>query len=339
VTFSENRNVGADDDPVGDWVELTNIGSVTIDISGYKLFDNDNTHAFVVVPTGTTLAPGGFFAIYVFQTFGLGAPDMARLFDPSGTLIDLYSWTTHAMGTYGRCPDGTGPFVDAPPSRGAPNNCGGGTGGAGGMGGTSGAGGLAGNEFPWPGTDTVIMVDDVGEWASNLSGLSYQPGTATDPAVLWAIDNGASKLYRLLWNGTTWGSDPLNSWGIGKTIHYPTGAGDPDSEGVSKAEWADSAIYVSTERDNDNNTVNRVSILRYDTTASGTDLTATNEWDVTADLPAMGINLGLETITYIPDTALVAGGFIDQSTNAPYAPSSYPKHSTGLFFVSSSRMA
>jgi hypothetical protein len=333
------NEVESNGDPVGDWVELTNTGATTADISGWKLKDNDDTHAFVVVPGGTSLAPGGFFFIYVFQTFGLGAPDMARLFDPAGNLVDSYSWTTHATGTYGRCPDGTGPFVDSTPTQGAPNACGGGAGGAAGVGGVGGGaggvggGGLAANEFPWPGTDTVVTVDDSGEFASNLSGLSYQPATTTAPAVLWGIQNGPSKLYRLLWNGSTWESDPANSWGAGKTIHYLDGLGDPDSEGVSKAEFADSSIYVSTERDNDNNQVNRFSVLRYDTSASGADLTATNDWELTADLPAMGINLGLEAITYIPDTALVAGGFFDEATNATYDPSSYPNHGTGLFFV------
>jgi hypothetical protein len=192
---------------------------------------------------------------------------------------------------------------------------------------------MAANEFPWPGTDTVITVDDAGAFASNLSGLSYQPATATDPAVLWAIQNGPSKLYRLLWNGTTWESDPTSDWGAGKTIHYLDGTGDPDSEGVTKAEFADTSIYVSTERNNDDNQVNRFSVLRYDTTAGGTDLTALNDWELTPDLPAMGINLGLEAITYVPDTALVAGGFFDESKNAPYDPASYPDHGPGLFFV------
>jgi Lamin Tail Domain len=333
------NEVESNGDPVGDWVELTNTGASTADISGWKLKDNDDTHAFVVVPSGTSLAPGGFFRIYVFQTFGLGAPDMARLFDPAGNLVDSYSWTTHATGTYGRCPDGTGAFVDSTPTPAAPNACGGGAGsggvGAAGAGGSGGTGGLAGNEFPWPSTDPVITVDDSGEFASNLSGLSYQPATSSEPDVLWGIQNGPSKLYRLLLNPVTqtWESDTANDWGAGKTIHYLDGTGDPDSEGVSKAELADAAIYVSTERDNDNNQVNRFSVLRYDTTAAGTDLTATNDWELTPDLPAMGINLGLEAITYIPDTALVAGGFFDEAASVPYDPSRYPNHGTGLFFV------
>jgi len=331
------NEIESNGDAVGDWVELTNISAATVDISGWKLKDNDDTHAFVVVPDGTTLVPGGFFFIYVFQTFGLGAPDTARLFDPASNLVDSFSWTTHAVGTLSRCPDGTGPFIDTTPTQGAANACsGGGAGGADGgvdTGGATGTGGMAANEFPWPGTDTVITVDDAGAFASNLSGLSYQPATATDPAVLWGIQNGPSKLYRLLWNGTTWESDPSNSWGAGKTIHYLDGTGDPDSEGVSKAEFADTSIYVSTERDNDNNQVNRFSVLRYDTTAGGADLTALNDWELTADLPAMGINLGLEAVTYVPDTALVAGGFFDEAKNAPYDPAAYPDHGTGIFFV------
>ena len=70
------------------------------------------------------VAGGGWpsSAIYgKFQTFGLGAPDSARLYDPAGNLVDSYSWTTHAVGTYGRCPDGTGsPSSDSTPTPGAP---------------------------------------------------------------------------------------------------------------------------------------------------------------------------------------------------------------------------
>ena len=47
----------------------------------------------------------------------------------------------------------------------------------------------------------------------------------------------------------------------------------------------------------------------------------------------MGANLGLEAITWVPDTYLVASGFIDESTGAAYDPSRYPGHGTGLFFV------
>jgi len=49
----------------------------------------------------------------------------------------------------------------------------------------------------------------------------------------------------------------------------------------------------------------------------------------------VGANLGLEAITWIPDTFLVGGGFADQSkgANVAYNPADYPDHGTGLFFV------
>src|SRR4051812_5664518 len=47
----------------GDWVELYNASAAAIDISGYKLLDNDDLHTPYVIPAGTTLAAGAFFVI------------------------------------------------------------------------------------------------------------------------------------------------------------------------------------------------------------------------------------------------------------------------------------
>ncbi|MEO5768284.1 MAG: lamin tail domain-containing protein, partial [Polyangia bacterium] len=342
VTINEVESNG---DAVGDWTELYNKGTSPADISGWKFKDNDDTHAFYILPAGTVVAPGGFYVMNVAQfTFGLGAPDSTRLFDAAGTLVDSYSWTTHAAGTYGRCPDGTGGFPDMTPTKGTANACGSGGGGAGGSagaGGNAGTGGGAGTgsgggastSFAWPGTGSVVTVDELNTFGTNLSGLNYQPAAGIAPAVLWAIQNGPSKLYRLLWNGFTWSSDPTDSWNTGKLLHYPDGLGAPDTEGLSKAEWTDNGIYVSTERDNNNSGVSRLSILRFDTTTTGAELTALNEWNLTTDLPVAGANAGLEAITYVPDTALVAGGFFDEAAQALYVPGNYPNHGTGLFFV------
>ena len=83
--------------------------------------------------------------------------------------------------------------------------------------------------------------------------------------MLWAVQNGPSLLHRLVWNGTTWVGTATDGWAAGKTMLYTTGPGGPDSEGVTKAELDSSAIYVATERDNDNNGVSRLSVLRFDT--------------------------------------------------------------------------
>lgn len=116
-----------------DWVEVMNIGTETLDLSGYRFLDNDSTRTPYVLPAGSTVAPGALFVIDQASgsnpqgfDFGLGAADEVRLFLPDGvTLVTSYAWTTHASVTYGRCPDGTGDFSDTTVStKDAPNNCG-----------------------------------------------------------------------------------------------------------------------------------------------------------------------------------------------------------------------
>jgi hypothetical protein len=125
------NEVESNGDPVADWVELKNNGSAAVDISGWKILDNDPAHVPtpVVVPANTSIPAGGYYAIYteIGQTpgFGLGGADSATLYLPDGTTqVDSYSWTAHAATTYGRCPDGTGPFVTTTtPTRGVGNAC------------------------------------------------------------------------------------------------------------------------------------------------------------------------------------------------------------------------
>lgn len=110
-----------------DWIELTNTGAESIDISGLQIKDNDDTH-IAVVPAGTTLAAGAFYAVDTnvgADGFGLGAADSARVFAADGTtMLDTHSWTAHPSPSYGRCPDGTGAFVTTvAASKGAPNVC------------------------------------------------------------------------------------------------------------------------------------------------------------------------------------------------------------------------
>jgi Lamin Tail Domain len=327
----------------GDWVELYNAGGSAADLSGFVFKDNDDTHAYLI-PAGTSLAPGGYFLLEEAAFgFGLGAADSARLYDATGTVIvDSYSWTSHATTTYGRCPNGVGDFTTTTMvTKGSANACPGGGSDGGATGGTTGTGGAAGSDggvtttFPWPGPNAVVIVDDPGEFSGNLSGLSYDPATANDPAVLWAVQNGPPTLYRLLWNGTSWESTTTGDWIAGKALHYPDGTGTPDSEGVTKAEADSTAVYVSTERDDSANadTISRLSVLRFDTDALGPALSATHEWNLTSDLPVVDANLGLEAITWVPDTFLVASQFLDESTGQPYQPALYPNHGTGIFFV------
>ncbi|HEY0464501.1 MAG TPA: lamin tail domain-containing protein, partial [Polyangiaceae bacterium] len=326
----------------GDWVELYNAGTAPINLSGYIFKDNDDTHSYAI-PAGTVVAPGAYYMLEEAAFgFGLGAAESARLYLPGATtIVDSYTWTAHASTTYGRCPNGTGAFGTSTTStKGAANDCGssGGSGGAGGSGGSGGAsaggsGGAAVAFAIWPGQNDVVTVDVANTFPSNLSGLFYEPAQGASPAVLWGALNGPSKIYRLLNDGTNWVPDANNGWAAGKTLHYASGLGSPDTEAVTKAASGSTALYIASERDNDNNGVSRLVVAMFDGTTTASTISALRDWDLTANLPVMGANLGLEAIAWIPDSYLVSKGFIDESKNLPYDPASYANHEGGIFFV------
>ena len=315
------NEVESNDPSVADFVELINNGAAAADIGGYVVRDNDDSHVFTV-PAGTTIAVNGY---YVADTdsgpgaFGLGAADSARLFEPGGTtLVESYSWTAHAATTYGRCPNGTGAFTTTTSStRGAANVC---------------PGDVV--ALPWPGGGAVATADGVNVFGTNLSGLAYQPSGSSSPGVLWAVRNGPGTLYRLVFDGAKWTPDTTNGWAAGKLLRYPDGTGDPDAEGVTLV-GGDPAngIFVSTERNNSVSGTSRPAVLRFDVSSPATTLVATRDWNLTADLPGLGANLGAEAVQWISDDFLVAKGLRDEPTGAAYNPATYADHGTGLFFV------
>ena len=304
----------------GDWIELYNAGSTVVDLSNFLVKDNDDTRT-TRLPAGTTIAPGGYYVIEEdVLGFGLGAGDAARVYDANGTLLDAYTWTAHAAITYARCPNGTGDFADATTStKGAANSC---------------APVSGPTTSPWPGSDDVQTVDGTAVFGGNLSGLTYEAAGSGQPAVLWAARNGPGAMFRLVFSGGIWTPDATNGWSAGKLLRFPDGLGEPDAEGITIVAGASSGgVYVASERNNSANSVSRNSILRFDASAAGSTLTATHEWNLTADLPAVGANLGIEAITWIPDSMLVANGFYDESKARAYVPADYASHGTGIFFV------
>jgi len=304
-----------------DWIEIVNAGTSAVNVSGWILKDDDDTRT-LAIPANTTLAAGAYLAVDVdvkttAGNFGLGNADKARLFLADGsTLIDSYAWTQHATTTYGRCADTTGDFTTTKAAtKGAVNSC---------------AGDIVSS--PWPGASAVSTVDPKGTYAENMSGLAYEAAASAD--VLWAVQNNPGKLYRLTDNGTNWVSGSAGGWGAGKTLHFANGTGNVDAEGVVVTDaGAAGGVFVSTERDNAVSGVSRLTVLRFDVSSAASELTATTEWDLTKDLPAVGSNLGLEAISWIPDSLLVSKGLLDQSTGKAYDPASYAGHGSGLFFV------
>ncbi|WP_411123034.1 lamin tail domain-containing protein [Streptomyces sp. x-19] len=298
---------------VNDSIELYNKGSAAVDLSGWILKD-DNDGSSYPIASGTTLAPGAFRAFDVHAAFGLGSNDQARLYHPDGTtLVDAFGWRSHSAPSWSRCPDGTGTFGAAKLTLGAANDCGGNGGPA---------------PTAWPGGGSVTTADAADVFGEDLSGL-YQEG-----GVMWGAQNSGT-LWRLVPDGSGgWQPDTANGWKSGKTLRFPGGSGSPDSEGVTLT-GAGSAggVFVASERNGDASGTSRLSVLKYDAGGSGTTLTAAKEWNLTADLPPVGANLGFEGITWVPDAYLTSSGFKDGSTGSAYAPKRYGSHTGGVFFV------
>ena len=131
------NEVVSNGDPVADWVELYNKGTAPIDISGWKVIDNDpKKNAPIITPNGTVVQPGGFYAFYTdgkentpdkSNGFGLGKGDSVTISDANGIQIDSVSWGDGHATPWGRQPDGTGEFSDlsrqnVKPTRGAANS-------------------------------------------------------------------------------------------------------------------------------------------------------------------------------------------------------------------------
>jgi hypothetical protein len=220
--------------------------------------------------------------------------------------------------------------------RGSGGSSTGGSGGTGGKGESSDSGAPPHDDgvHPWPGPDHVVTVDPESAFDTNMSDLAYQPARGLEPAVLWAIQNGPSKLYRLVDDAGGWKSSTASSWGSGKTLYWPGAEkGSPDTEGVTQPDPTSPIVYASTERDNTVNQ-NRFSVLRFDTSQAGSSLTATHEWNLTADIPKVSTtNLGLESVAFIPDAYLVERGFYDETKQKKYTPADYPAHAGGIFLV------
>lgn len=304
------NEVESNGDSAGDWVEILNTGTTAVDVSGWGVLDDDSSHTPARIPSGTVLQPGAYHVVTVEPGFGLGAADQARLLTGSGTVVDSTSWSTHASTTWGRCPNGTGAFATTQAAtKGSANQC-------------------AVAAQAWPGGSSVATADGTNVFGSDLSGLAYD-GTST----LWGAQN-SGKLWRLVPDGSGgWKPDTTSGWTSGKSVRFPGGSGSPDAEAVAvTGAGASAGVFVGSERDGSASGTSRLSVLRYDVSGSATSLSATREWNLTADLPAVSANGGIEALTFVPDAGLTAAGF-RTSTGATYDPASYPAHFGGIFLV------
>lgn len=131
--MASNYGVVADPDfgDYGDWLELYNTGTDTVDLSGFFLTD-DRAEPFAWrIPDGQILAPGAFLVIWaddentgLHTSFRLSADgEEVALYDRAGRLVDAHVFGEQTTDvSIGRVPDGgpTWRFLAAP-TPGAPN--------------------------------------------------------------------------------------------------------------------------------------------------------------------------------------------------------------------------
>lgn len=280
------NEVESNGDPVGDWVELANLDTENeLDISGWTLIDDDPDHDPLVIPEGTTIESGGYWTVFTDvdpDYFGLGGNDTVTLRNADGVVVDQTTWSGHAPTTWGRIPDMTGEFaVTGEPTRGAANIAEGNV--------------VPVETSPWPHDPlTVAPVELGGDFSDeDMSGVDFAPdGTA------YVVNNGTGTLYALDHDAAT------GEYSVAGTfpLAYPDGTGTPDAEGVTVG--PDGAIYVATERNNDQSGTSRPSILKYELPETGEGpLTATDEYDLSGLIGQVGANSGLEAVEYIQDAA------------------------------------
>lgn len=361
----ELYNSGTTAVSIAGWLQIDSGAAASATAFSAKLADGTATtvipaKGYVYFSSTKGLGSGG-------DSVKLYLPDGAN--GTAGTLVDAVDYTAGEAGTdesnnfgagaIARCGDGTGAFVSVgtksfgasnatacltpltnpadnpPPALACQPEA------------PSGSGTLPATALApsaWPGSSTVTIGDAQCAWKTatgpegrDISGLVFDPSNA---GVLYSVKN-KSWVFRLVKQGGLWVNDTANGWAAGKQIFFPgssdTATNQPDSEGLTVG--PDGALYVTTERNNAFNSNPLNSILRIDPNTSATQLVATAQWDLTAEFPELRAgnrteaNLGFEGVTFVPDSYLVANGFVDQSTGATYKPVSYPLHGTGLYFA------
>ncbi len=128
-----NSTHGADQDgQFDDWIELYNLSSQNLDISGYYLTDSKNELTKWKFPEGTTIAKSGYLIVWadkdttqtgLHTNFKLSASGETVVFlTPAQEVIDEVKFPEDSLEfSYARKPNGTGSFVKSTPTFNAEN--------------------------------------------------------------------------------------------------------------------------------------------------------------------------------------------------------------------------
>ena len=196
----------------GDWIELLNTGTIDVDLSGYVVKDDDDTHEFTL-PTGSILAPGAFLVLDEFDDgtglgdfdFGLGGADTVRLFDATSTLVDSQTWPAHGQPTWGvRDIAGATEWVQTSAS-------------------TKGAA----NTFAAPSVVVNEIVYDAAATGLDDTIELYNAGTVTADLSGWSVADSKADEFGVLADGTTLA--PGAFLVLVKDVDFPFGLGKGDT--------------------------------------------------------------------------------------------------------------
>lgn len=288
------NEVVSNGDPVGDWVELANTNNnEDVDISGWKILDDNDKHEPIVIPANTKIESGGYYSLYTegqtpdgSKGFGLGKGDSVRVYNAAGELVAETTWKDHVLPSWGRVPDKTGEFAaTGEATRGMANKAAGET------------KPLA--ETAWPFDPQEIQNIDLGGAFADedMSGIDFDNNGRA-----WIVNNDKGTLFAVDYDEATKSYTLAGTW----QLRYKDGTGEPDTEGI--AVGPDGALYVATERNNADKKVSRPSVLRFDVPTGDGELKATHEWNLKEITGDIGANAGLEAIAYIPEQDVFAVG-------------------------------
>lgn len=294
-----------------DWIELANPTGEILDVSGIVIKDNDDTHEYVI-PNDTTIPAYGFLVIDDLS-FGLGKGDSVRLYE-NGRLIASTTWTEHTNPTWGLYPDVKGneykntkeetpgavnKFADIP------------------------------DAIQWPGANEIKIFDKTPTFLEDSSGLDFFNGQ------LYAVDNGTGRFW-ILDVAKDGALSFAKGFENGKRVRFQkdadnASAAGPDAEGITVDD--NGFVYIASERDNSAKGVNFNMVMMVDPNTEGTDLVALKQWDLTASLPQVSANMGIEAVEWVSNSNVV-GKLYDQNTNSAYDAANYPDAvAGGVFFV------
>jgi hypothetical protein len=131
--LSKNSQHGSDqDNEFDDWIELYNLASEDIDLSGFYLTDSKNDLTKWEFPEGTMLEKNGYLIVWAdgdTDQLGLHTPyklsalgETVVLLSPEKVVVDQVKYpATDAEQSWARIPNGTGNFTWATPTFGQAN--------------------------------------------------------------------------------------------------------------------------------------------------------------------------------------------------------------------------